>query len=190
MNNYEYIIACLPVLGEGRLSEGCASCIEGIREQLDERDRKTLDFVLGCYAPEGANGDFYTAALASRNAFIREYFRFDLNVRNTKTEFLNSALERPEGTDIVILEGNDGEFDEKAEVDAILSQKDIMARERGLDDIMWKKAEELTVLHVFDFDVILAFVVRLKIIERWELLDEQTGREMFRKLVEELRNNR
>ena len=190
MNNYEYIIACLPVLGEGRLSEGCASCIEGIREQLDERDRKILDFVLGCYAPEGANGDFYTAALASRNAFIREYFRFDLNVRNTKTEFLNSALERPEGTDLVILEGNDGEFDEKAEVDAILSQKDILARERGLDDIMWKKAEELTVLHVFDFDVILAFVVRLKIIERWELLDEQTGREMFRKLVEELRNNR
>ena len=47
--------------------------------------------------------------------------------------------------------------------------------------------DELTVQHYFDMDVILAFILKLHIIDRWHLLDEQTGREMFRKLVDEVR---
>ena len=72
----------------------------------------------------------------------------------------------------------------------ILSGHDILARERSLDDLMWNKAEELTTLHVFDLDLILGFVVRLEIIGRWVRLDENEGRALFRRLVEEIRNNR
>ena len=69
----------------------------------------------------------------------------------------------------------------------ILHDSDILRRERNLDDLCWEKIDELTGMEVFSLDCILGFVVKLKIIERWTALDPQTGREMFRKLVDEIR---
>lgn len=192
MNNYEYIIASLPVLDESRPSDKSQFDVEDtiaqIRSQLSGKDVKILDLVLSNYAPEGPDADFYAKALKSGNAFVREYFKFDLGVRNAKVEYLNRTLGRPEGKDMIPYPEDD--FEGKAKADEILSGNDILARERGLDDMMWSCAEELTQMHVFDLDVILSFVVRMKTIGRWMRLDDATGREMFRKLVDELRNSK
>ena len=37
---------------------------------------------------------------------------------------------------------------------------------------------------------ILGFTAKLKIIDRWNKLDPETGRELFRKLVDEIRKTR
>ena len=193
MNNYEYIIAGLPLLSQdGRENPDTGALLDEIREQLSSSDRSTLDFLLSSYEPETLNAEFYLKAEKSRNRFIREFFSLDLGVRNTKVEYLNRKLGRPEGTDILIPdpESDSVEFEKKEEVNAILEGGDILARERGLDDFYWKSADELTVLDVFDLDVILAFVVKLKLVERWLRLDEATGRELFRKLVKEIKENR
>lgn len=193
MNNYEYIIAGLPLLSQdGRENPDTEALLDEIREQLSSSDRSALDFLLSSYEPETLNAEFYLKAEKSRNRFIREFFSLDLGVRNTKVEYLNRKLGRPEGTDILIPdpESDSVEFEKKEEVNAILEGGDILARERGLDDFYWKSADELTVLDVFDLDVILAFVVKLKLVERWLRLDEATGRELFRKLVKEIKENR
>ena len=193
MNNYEYIIAGLPLLSQdGRENPDTGALLDEIREQLSTSDRSALDFLLSSYEPETLNAEFYLKAEKSRNRFIREFFSLDLGVRNTKVEYLNRKLGRPEGTDILIPdpESDSVEFEKKEEVNAILEGGDILARERGLDDFYWKSADELTVLDVFDLDVILAFVVKLKLVERWLRLDEATGRELFRKLVKEIKENR
>ena len=189
MNNYEYIIASLPLVSlSNRTLPDTDAIIEEIRSRLDERDADTLDFILSIYQEGNEPEAFYRKAAESKSEFIREYFGYDLNVKNTKVEFLNKALGRPEGTDVVL--PSEDEFEDRQKILEILSGKDILARERALDDTMWNKADELTVLHVFDLDVILGFVVRLKTIDRWTRLDESTGREFFRKLVNEIRNNR
>ena len=193
MNNYEYIIAGLPLLSQdGRENPDTGALLDEICEQLSSSDRSALDFLLSSYEPETLNAEFYLKAEKSRNRFIREFFSLDLGVRNTKVEYLNRKLGRPEGTDILIPdpESDSVEFEKKEEVNAILEGGDILARERGLDDFYWKSADELTVLDVFDLDVILAFVVKLKLVERWLRLDEATGRELFRKLVKEIKENR
>lgn len=193
MNNYEYIIAGLPLLSQdGRENPDTGALLDEIREQLSSSDRSALDFLLSSYEPATLNAEFYLKAEKSRNRFIREFFSLDLGVRNTKVEYLNRKLGRPEGTDILIPdpESDSVEFEKKEEVNAILEGGDILARERGLDDFYWKSADELTVLDVFDLDVILAFVVKLKLVERWLRLDEATGRELFRKLVKEIKENR
>jgi len=193
VNNYEYIIAGLPLLSQdGRENPDTGALLDEIREQLSSSDRSALDFLLSSYEPETLNAEFYLKAEKSRNRFIREFFSLDLGVRNTKVEYLNRKLGRPEGTDILIPdpESDSVEFEKKDEVNAILEGGDILARERGLDDFYWKSADELTVLDVFDLDVILAFVVKLKLVERWLRLDEATGRELFRKLVKEIKENR
>ena len=192
MNNYEYIIAGLPFLShDGRENPDTEALLADIREQLSERDRATLDFLLSSYEPETLNAEFYLKAAKDRNAFIRQFFAADLGVRNTKVEYLNRTLGRPEGTDILIPDPEEDpvEFEQKAEVESILEDGDILSRERGLDDFYWKTADAITVLDVFDLDIILAFVVKLKLVERWLRLDEATGRELFRKLVKEIKEN-
>ena len=192
VNNYEYIIASLPVLVRGTGSGLSATDADGIlkevRSLLEGRDTDLLDLILGSYEGDGPDEAFYRSMASCRNAFARNYFAYDLDVRNAKTAYLNAALGRPDGTDEVHL--SDGEFEDRAAVDAVLADTDLLSRERGLDNLMWDKAEELVQFHVFDLDVILSFVVRLKITDRWLQLDEETGREFFRKLVNEIRNNR
>ena len=192
MNNYEYIIAGLPLLQQdGRENPDTEAILADIREQLITRDILTLDLLLDSYDPEKLDADLYRKAAASSNKFIRNFFELDLGVRNAKVEYLNRTLGRPEGKDVLVLdpEKENTEFEQKGEVDAILEGSDILARERGLDDFYWKAVDTLTVMDVFDLDIILAFVVKLKLVERWLRLDEATGRELFRKLVKEIKEN-
>ena len=53
---------------------------------------------------------------------------------------------------------------------------------------MWDKILETTTFDYFDLEAILGFIARLHIIGRWFALDEKTGREMFIRLVNEVRD--
>lgn len=188
MNNYEYIIASLPVPDKA-VALDAAALVEEIRGQLSEYDNSLMDILLGGFNPDKLDGAFYRQALASRNPFIREYFLWDLRVRNTKVQYLNGKLGRPENQDVLDL-ADAVDFDARGTVESILAGTDILQRERDLDSLMWDKCEQLTMLHIFDVDVILAFTARLMITDRWNKLDPATGRELFRSLVEEIRKTR
>ena len=190
MNNYEYIIASLPVPDPASGSAEVSSLLDFIRSQCSDSDTVLLDLLQDGFDPDKLDAGFYTKALHSHNAFLRAFLGFDLNLRNTKTEYLNRVLARPEGTDLISLTEEEAEFDEKPAVTAVLEQDDILARERGLDRLLWDKAEELVHMHLFDMDVILSVVARLLITDRWNRLDPETGRELFRSLVQEIRNTR
>ena len=191
MNNYEYIVASLPVIEPGsRLgSSSAANAITNdIREQLSNKYNALVTMLLDGFDPEKLNAGFYRACLGSGSRFLREYFLFDLFLRNTKVEYLNASLGRPEGKDVLLLEElEDYEFEQKEEIVEILSGTDIIGREKGLDMAIWEHVEEVTTMDVFDMDAILGFIARLKIIDRWDKLDPETGAELFRRLIKEIR---
>lgn len=191
MNNYEYIVASLPVIEPGsRLGSSSAAnaIIDDIREQLSNKDNALVTMLLDGFYPEKLNAGFYRACLGSGSRFLREYFLFDLFLRNTKVEYLNASLGRPEGKDVLLLEElEDYEFEQKEEIVEILSGTDIIGREKGLDMAIWEHVEEVTTMDVFDMDAILGFIARLKIIDRWDKLDPETGAELFRRLIKEIR---
>lgn len=191
MNNYEYIVASLPVIEPGsRLGSSSAAntIIDDIREQLSNKDNALVTMLLDGFNPEKLNAGFYRACLGSGSRFLREYFLFDLFLRNTKVEYLNASLGRPEGKDVLLLEElEDYEFEQKEEIVEILSGTDIIGREKGLDMAIWEHVEEVTTMDVFDMDAILGFIARLKIIDRWDKLDPETGAELFRRLIKEIR---
>lgn len=191
MNNYHYIVAGLPVLShDWNPGEHTPESIRAeILEQCSEKDRKTIGMLEKGFVDENLTEDFYRQALASRNRFVRDYFRFDLNVRNAKVRYLNEALGRDPKKDVIVLGEDDSqdEFEEASKLDAVLHGKDILERERGIDDLMWDKIDEMTTYDYFDIEAILGFLAKLHIVERWYILDEKTGREMFRKLVDEVR---
>lgn len=191
MNNYEYIVASLPVIEPGsRLGSSSAAnaIIDDIREQLSNKDNALVTMLLDGFDPEKLNAGFYRACLGSGSRFLREYFLFDLFLRNTKVEYLNASLGRPEGKDVLLLEElEDYEFEQKEEIVEILSGTDIIGREKGLDMAIWEHVEEVTTMDVFDMDALLGFIARLKIIDRWDKLDPETGAELFRRLIKEIR---
>lgn len=186
MNNYYYIIAGLPELSrDWTAGEKDADAIIGeIKGQCSARDRAVIEFLEKGYAAEELSPDFYGESLKHKVRFIREWFGFDLDVRNAKVKYLNKALGREASKDVISIPGRETEGN--PELERILSDNDILARERGIDDLYWAKADSLTVFHYFDLTVILGFIARLKIIDRWLKLDEKTGREMFKKLVDEV----
>ena len=186
MSNYEYIIASLPSIskdwkfGENQTLD---SYIQWIKSQLSDKDIKTVDALLDGFKEENLNPGFYEAALKDGNRFIKEFFTFDLGMRNTKARFLNKVFSRPVNQDTINLET--GEFEEAAKVEEILGGEDILARERGLDAIKWQKISELTTFDYFDLEALLGMIAKMRIIERWRALDEETGREMFLDLINE-----
>jgi hypothetical protein len=97
------------------------------------------------------------------------------------------VLSFPEETDQKVLDAVSEEFEEAADLDTVLNLGDILSRERGIDDLVWEKIDNLTTFNYFDIDAILGFIAKLNIVARWFKLDEQTGREMFKKLVDEVR---
>lgn len=191
MNNYYYIVASLPVLShEWKPGEQTPDIIRHeILEQCSEKDCRTIGMLEKGFTDENLTEDFYRQALTDKNRFIREYFRFDLDVRNAKVRYLNEALGRDPKKDVIILDEEDSRdgFEEASRLDTILHGKDILERERGIDDLMWEKIDEMTTYDYFDIEAILGFLAKLHIVERWYILDEKTGREMFRRLVDEVR---
>lgn len=188
MDNYEYLIAGLPVLSSDWTENGqlpVDELTEEIRNLCSEKDNSLIDSLLAGFSEENLNEGFYKGMLESHNSFLRDYFTFDLNLRNCKVRYLNSRLERPEGTDIFLEPSED--FEEKDAVDKVLNGDDLLAREHGLDSITWDKVSELTTFDYFNINAVLGFLAKLNIINRWLKLDERTGRELFKKLVDEIR---
>jgi len=188
MNNYEYLIASLPVISSdvsesGRIS--VSRLIEEIRALSSDKDNSLIDTLLSGYEEENFTPEFYRSMLKHPNGFLREFFRFDLNLRNAKVRYLNESFGRPSDKDIFL--EDDREFEEEDEVHRIMYGPNLVSREKGLDALTWKKIDELTTFDYFNVSAVLGYIAKLKIIDRWLSLDEETGREMFRKLVEEIR---
>ena len=203
MSNFEYIISSLPYLTMDFKYSGQAgfnSVISDIKRDLDEHDQGLVDFLIKGFSDKELDADFYAQALKGRNRFLREYFRFDLNLRNAKVRYLNAQLGRepdldlmtgedPEAEDVDIdgYRFTGGEFEEALKVDAILSNTDLVAREKGLDDILWDKIDSLATFHYFDIEAVLAYIAKLHIVTRWLNLDEEVGRDVFRRLLKDVR---
>ncbi|MBQ9411133.1 MAG: DUF2764 family protein [Bacteroidales bacterium] len=204
MSNFEYIVASLPFLTvDYRYEDGhnWAGVIEEIKENLSEKDTEVLDTLLSGFNEESLNADFYAAALSHPVKFIREYFRYDLNLRNAKVSYINKALGRQDGQDVLDGKGGEteegldidgyrftgGEFTEQGKVENALALSSLLDREQALDDITWEKIDSLGTFHYFDITAVLCYVAKLHIVDRWLELDQERGREKFRQLVKEVR---
>ena len=204
MSNFEYIISSLPYLTADFKyddGQGFKDVVAEISSNLGEKDKQALDFLLEGFDPDKLEADFYASALENPLKFIREYFRFDLNLRNAKVRYLNVELGRDQEQDVISGKGSSedkdldidlyrfrgGEFEEERKVQEALSSSDLITREKALDDIVWEKADSLSTFHYFDITAVLAYVTKLNIVNRWLALDKERGRELFKQLVNEVR---
>jgi hypothetical protein len=71
----------------------------------------------------------------------------------------------------------------------LAEEENLLEREKMIDRFKWDYLDEQTVFYYFSVEVLLAFLIKLKSLERWMLLDPKTGEEIFRTLVSSLRSS-
>lgn len=148
---------------------------------------------------------YYKYALTSKNNFLNEWFKFELNIKNILTVFncmhFNYSVEKHliqisksnAVYSLLINKRLKHEFfeEELAFSDQIFriaeSNTNLEEREKAIDKILWSYLDEQTFFHYFTIEKILSYVIKLGIIERWMKLNAETGKALLNKLIEELK---
>jgi len=187
MDNYVYIVASLPDLAVnfGSSQFSYADVQAQIVDLLSETDKQMVGlFELG-FNEDSLDAEFYEKAAQCDNRFIREYFNFDVRLRNLKAGYIASRLQQNASKYVVNME--DAEFEEEKRIGEIFAMSDFLQREQQLDLLKWSKADEIATMDYFNMNVILAFLAKAHIVQRWAQLDRQAGENMFRQLLGEVR---
>jgi hypothetical protein len=176
-----------------------------IRRELTPADRRAAGLVWSLADIYGLGRErieeLYALCAASRCAYLREWARFDRNLRNviaagtarTKGREVAPSLLSIEGDEVAVTLGRStaADFNLRGELDfverllAALDTASVVEKERAIDMIRWDKADALVEESgdAFGVPAILAYVIKVSIIGRWSALDPVTGREMYNKLV-------
>ena len=192
MGNYHYIIAGLPELLLNADNKGFSydTVRDSIYQSSSDKDRRFIEWFEFGNSEENLTPHFYRAAMRCKNRFIRLYFALDLEIRNRKVDFVSEKLGkdgdnyRMEVKDAIDLDLSNEQLTRLTE---IFANKNILEKEQMLDKFKWEYISDLNPYGTFDMDVILAFLAKGKLIDRWNKLDRAAGEEMFRKLVDEVR---
>ena len=187
MNNYHYIIAGFPELTQDFENQNFdyQKMIASVREQLSPEDNRFLDWLEFGFNSDNLSRHFYRKAAACKSRFISEYFTFDKNIRNVIASRV-AAKEKLDESKYTIGKVNT-EFEEYGELQQILENANIIERELEIDKLKWRKISDIVNFHFFDMDVILAFLAKGHIVQRWIDLDKEKGAKLFEQLVQEVR---
>ncbi|MBQ7772659.1 MAG: DUF2764 family protein [Bacteroidales bacterium] len=192
MGNYHYIIAGLPELVLDADNKGFSydAVRESIYSSSEDGDRRLIEWLDFGSDEDNLNSHFYRAAFRSRCRFIRLWFALDLEIRNRKVDFVAGKMER-DGESYKVCPGCNGGLELSEEqllsLQEIFANSNILEKEQLLDRFKWNFLTQMNGYGEFSMDVILCFLAKGKLIDRWNKLDRKTGEEMFRKLVDEVR---
>ena len=73
------------------------------------------------------------------------------------------------------------------QVQRISETEELVERERKIDTLKWKWLEEQSFFYYFTIERIFVFLMFLDMTERWISLDKQKGYELFRQMIENLK---
>lgn len=146
---------------------------------------------------------WFEELLSTKNDFLREWFTFELNLKNVLLVLAARKNGLPYEHQIIgnnsvaeiIRKSNARDIGISAEwpwiekVLQIVETEDILLREKAIDLLRWNYLDELNTFNYFTVEVLMAYYIKLGIIERWLRLDQSTGEEMFRRLLGELKHS-
>ncbi len=79
------------------------------------------------------------------------------------------------------------EFDYVKELMLIVDEPDPVKKEKRIDAFKWVWLDDQTFFEPFSVEALLAYLCKLEMLERWEKLDTESGKEAFRQIIEDLR---
>lgn len=137
------------------------------------------------------------------NDFLKEYTRFEYNMANLLAyieagnhatdpwNFMagNTAFVRNLREDSsVTLAASDG-FDMYYEITCYAEMPVLAEKEMKYDELRWRMIDELVFFDEFTVNSVLAYLLKLLLIERWTRLEKAAGEEKLRAMVREARKS-
>jgi hypothetical protein len=145
--------------------------------------------------------EYYKYSLKCPNSMLRKWFEMNLNVTNILTALIAKKYGWNVGdyiqgdNDVCEMIRNNNardfglsfELDYVADLMKIVDCDDPVEKEKRIDAFKWMWLDEQTFMDVFSIEAVFAYTCKLEMLERWEKLDLETGRETFRQIIENLR---
>ncbi len=147
-------------------------------------------------------GLYYHYAMQCGNPFVSSWFELNLNVNNilaamsarkyklevakvpVGNNFVAKALRTSNARDF----GLAGELEYFDQLVRINETVDFVEREKKIDLLKWNWMEDQTFFNYFTIEKIFVFLMKLDMIERWLSLDKEKGNELFRQLIDQLKD--
>ena len=145
---------------------------------------------------------YYSYAMQCGNEFVASWFEFNLNVNNILVAFtarkykwdvsrnivgyteVSEALKTSNARDF----GLTGEVEYFDQLHKINELTELVDREKRLDTLRWNWMEDAIFFDYFTIERLFAFLLKLEMIERWMALDKEKGNQLFRSIIDELKN--
>ena len=145
---------------------------------------------------------YFAYAMKCGNKFVSSWFEFNLNINNIQaalaarkykmdvpsvivghtevTELLRSSNARDFGLNDLL-----SYFEP---LQRIVEIEELVEREKKVDLLKWKWLEEESFFNYFSIERIFVFLLQLEMIERWISLDKEKGSELFRQMIQSLKD--
>jgi hypothetical protein len=170
--SYYYLVATLPMLRyEDSAPFSCEEFLVLCKNNVSKKDYKII-----------------TEALSDNNAshpFVKKWYQFNNSVKKELSEQrskkLNIKSDKYKNT-------NDKEYRIVEGVRAALAAKNAYEGELLLMNLYWKYLDEESTNHVFDLVGLLAFSIKLKLLERKSRFDKVEGNKEFKSLLYNLQS--
>lgn len=145
---------------------------------------------------------YYSYGMSSNNAFNASWFEFNLNLNNILAA-LAARKYKMEVSSVIVgatsiceqlrtSNARDFGLNETLEyfeaLQRIADIEELVEREKKVDMLKWKWLEDESFFHYFTIERIFVFLMQLEMIERWISLDKEKGNELFRKMIQDLKN--
>ena len=148
------------------------------------------------------HGFYYNHAMKSGNPFVSAWFELNLDVNNilaamTARKYKMDVAKVPVGENLVaeaLRSSNARDFGLADDLEyfeqlvRINDTVDLVEREKKIDLLKWNWMEDNTFFNYFTIEKIFVFLMKLEMIERWVSLDKEKGNELFRQLIDQLKD--
>lgn len=145
---------------------------------------------------------YYAYAMNCGNKFVSSWFEFNLNINNIlaalaarkyKMEVAQVVVGKTDVSEM-IRTSNARDFGltemlEYFEPVLRLSEIDeLVEREKKIDLLKWNWMEDAVFFNYFTVERIFVFLLKLEMIGRWISMDKEKGSELFRRIIDQLKN--
>lgn len=171
-----------------------------------------FDYIRNSYLPNSENPSYfaddaimlayYESAMKCKNPMIADWFKLNFNLSN----ILTALIARKNGWNVADYIQGGGEINEMiktnkskdfdltreydfvAEIMKIVDTDDPVEKEKKIDAFKWLWLDEMTFSEFFGIEAVFAYLCKLEMQNRWEMLDPEKGKETFTQIIENLRS--
>lgn len=156
----------------------------------------------GWFAEDQMLLEYYRYATNCPDMMISKWYKMNFDITNILTALLarrygwnvsKYILGNNEVTEMILTNNTKdfnlvNEYDYVVELMKIVDVEDPVEKEKRIDAFKWNWLDEQTFFEPFDLDAVFAYLCKLEMLNRWEMLDPEKGKETFRSIIENLRS--